>query len=1096
MFRYLCFPAFARPNSFTTMLPLATLALTLLFCTVSRVQGQEESETAADDSVQESDNLAQKTDEPIAKLTDGAEFLEVISSLQYRSIGPYRGGRSAACAGVPGKPMLYYFGAAGGGVWKTEDGGSNWKCITDGYFGGSIGAIAVAPSAPNTIYVGGGEVTVRGNVSHGSGMWKSIDGGKTWQHIGLGDSHCIPRIRVDPNNADIVYAAVLGHLYGPNQERGVFKSTDGGTTWQRILFVNDEAGAVDLVMDPANARILYASTWRVLRTPYSLESGGEGSGLWKSTDAGATWQEISRNEGLPQGTLGIIGITVSPVDSERVWAIIEAEDGGVFRSSDAGETWTKVNDERKLRQRAWYYTRIYAGTQDIDEVYVLNVAFHRSDDGGKTYSSIRTPHGDHHDLWIAPEDSQRMIIADDGGGQVTFDGGANWSTYNNQPTAQFYRVTTDNHFPYRIYGAQQDNSTVRIAHRTGTGRISESDWEPTAGGESGHIAPDPMNPEIVYGGSYGGYLTRLNHTTGESRNIHVWPDNPMGSGAGANKYRFQWNFPIFFSPHDPATLYTAANVLFKTNDEGQSWQQISPDLTRNAPTRLGSSGGPITQDNTSVEYYCTIFAALESPHEANVLWTGSDDGLIHLSRDGGKNWDNVTPPELPEWSQINSIEAHPTEPGGLYVAATRYKSDDFKPYLYKTLDYGASWTKITDGIDRKHFTRVVRADPTRPGLLYAGTEAGMYVSFNDGQQWMPFQLNLPIVPITDLAIKDDDLIVATQGRSFWILDDLTILHQLNEEIMDKDVHVFQPGPSIKLRGRSGRGESNASGDDLPSGVTLFFYVEELPEEGETASLDFFDAAGELIRRYASKPNKEKNELPLKLVEGLNQLTWDARYPNAETFDGLIMWSGSTRGPQAIPGQYQATLTVGEASESVAIEIQADPRSSATQEDFELQFQFLIEVRDKLSETHVAIKKIRDVRNQIEAYTSRLKKAKTADAEENEKTEETSHFKDILEAAKSVTEQLTSIEETLYQTKNRSGQDPLNYPIRLNDKLSGVAGVAATGDFRPTAQAIVVRDELVAQIDEQLEKLKQLVAEDVAALNQMILEKQIPAIFID
>lgn len=1033
-------------------------------------------------------------------LTDGSEFLDVLSGLEYRELGPFRGGRSAACTGVPGDPMTYYFGAAGGGVWKTLDGGSNWKCVSDGYFGGSIGAVAVAPSNPNTIYVGGGEVTIRGNVSHGNGMWKSIDAGKTWQHIGLEDSHCVPRIRIDPKDENIVYAAVLGHLYGPSLQRGVFKSTDGGETWKRILHVSDEAGAVDLVMDPANARVLYASTWKVRRTPYSLESGGEGSGLWKSVDAGETWTNISGNKGLPKGTLGIIGVSVSPVNTSRVWAIVEAEDGGVFRSDNAGESWTRVNDERKLRQRAWYYTRIYASTQNLDEVYVVNVGFHRSTDGGRNFSSIRTPHGDHHDLWIAPDDSQRMIIADDGGGQVTFDGGENWSTYYNQPTAQFYRVTTDNHFPYRIYGAQQDNSTVRILHRTGTGRISEADWESTAGGESGHIAPDPLDPDIVYGGSYGGYLTRLNHKTGESRNIHVWPDNPMGSGAGANKYRFQWNFPIFFSPHDPATLYTAANVLFKSNDEGQSWQQISPDLTRNEPKRLGSSGGPITKDNTSVEYYCTIFAAIESPHEAGVLWVGSDDGLVHVSKDAGKEWTNVTPPDLPDWSQINSIEPHPTEPGGLYVAATSYKSDDFKPYLFRTLDYGKTWTKITKGIDRKHFTRVIRADRGRPGLLYAGTESGMYVSFNDGKKWHPFQLNLPIVPITDLAVKDDDLIVATQGRSFWILDDLSILHELNEEIMEKDFHVFVPNPTIRVRGRSRRGGSNPSGRDLPSGANLFLHVAELPDKGEVATLDFMDEEGSLIRRYSTKPDKKQDERMLELQEGLSRFSWDTRYPDAESFSGLVMWSGSTRGPRAAPGKYEARLKIGDISQSVTFEIQPDPRSTATEEDFKLQFEFLIEVRDKLSETHKAINTIRDLRNQIKSYTSRLKKEQSEEkSEDGEPTEAENKkpgpYADILDEAGSILEQLTSIEETLYQTKNQSSQDPLNYPIRLNDKLSGVASVAATGDFRPTAQALAVRDELVQQIDEQLGKLKTVIDEDIKSLNRAIQKSKVPAIFV-
>ena len=718
----------------------------------------------------------------------------------FRSIGPFRGGRSAAVTGVRGKPMLYYQGAAGGGVWKTTDGGSSWENISDGYFGGSVGAIEVAPSDPNIIYVGGGEVTVRGNVSHGYGMWKSYDGGQTWTQSGLPDSRRIPRIRVHPTDPDIVYAAVLGHLHGPSQERGVYRSRDGGTTWERILFASEEAGAVDLVIDPNNPRVLYASMWKINRTPYSLESGGEGSGIWKSTDGGDTWTEISHNKGLPKGPLGISGVAVSPVDSNRVWAIVEAPEGGLFRSDDAGKNWKRINDERKLRQRAWYYTRVYAGPQNVDEVYVLNVRFWRSTDGGATFNSISTPHGDHHDLWIAPEDPDRMAIADDGGAQVSYSRGKTWSTYMNQPTAQFYRVTTDNHFPYRIYGAQQDNSTVRILHRSDRGSIGERDWEPTAGGESGHIAPDPVEPDIVYGGSYGGFLTRIDHRTGERRNIHIWPDNPMGHGAGDGKFRFQWNFPIFFSQHHPGTLFAAGNVLFKTEDEGASWQQVSPDLTRNDSSKLGSSGGPITQDNTSVEYFCTIFSAVESLHEPDVIWVGSDDGLLHITRDGGKNWSNVTPPDMPEWMQINSIEPHPTEKGGLYVAGTRYKSDDFKPYLYKTTDYGATWTQINKGIDRKHFTRVIRADPVRQGLLFAGTESGVYVSVDDGENWTLFQCNLPVVPITDMTIKNDDLVVATQGRSFWVLDDLSLVRQWNPDVLKKSMHLFSSRPNLSNEG--------------------------------------------------------------------------------------------------------------------------------------------------------------------------------------------------------------------------------------------------------------------------------------------------------
>ncbi|MBT5874530.1 MAG: glycosyl hydrolase, partial [Candidatus Latescibacteria bacterium] len=564
----------------------------------------------------------------------------VYKGMEFRSIGPFRGGRSAAVTGVVGQPMTYYFGSTGGGVWKSRDGGQSWKNVSDGFFGGSIGAVAVSAWDPNVVYVGGGEKTVRGNVSHGYGMWRSTDAGKNWRQIGLEDSRHISRIRIHPRDPDLVYAAVMGHLFGPNEERGIYRSRDGGETWERIHFISPEVGAVDIAMDPTNPRILFASMWRILRTPYSLESGGDGSGIWKSTDGGDSWTEITRNKGLPSGTIGINCVTVSPVNPERVWAIIEAEDGGVFRSDDGGDTWLRINEDRNLRQRAWYYTRIYADTQNADVVYVLNVGMWRSKDGGKTYDRITTPHGDHHDLWIDPQNSDRMVVGDDGGAQVSYDAGGGWSTYHNQPTAQFYRVTTDNHFPYRIYGAQQDNSTVRILHRSDAGSINERHWEPTAGGESGHIAPDPIDPDIVYGGSYGGFLTRINHKTGEVRSINVWPDNPMGYGAADLKFRFQWNYPIFFSPHDSRVLYTTAQHVFKTVNEGQSWEQISPDLTRNDKSTMGPSGGPITKDNTSIEYYGTVFSALESPHEEGVIWAGSDDGLIHVTRDGGTTWTN------------------------------------------------------------------------------------------------------------------------------------------------------------------------------------------------------------------------------------------------------------------------------------------------------------------------------------------------------------------------------------------------------------------------------------------------------------------------
>jgi len=1001
--------------------------------------------------------------------------------LSYRLVGPFRGGRSAAVTGVPSKPNLFYMGATGGGVWRTNNAGESWTNISDHFFGGSIGAVEVSQSDPNVIYVGGGEETVRGNVSHGDGVWKSTDTGKTWKHMGLEDTRTIPRVRVHPKNPDLVYVAALGHLYGPSKQRGVFRSNDGGATWKNVLFVNDEVGAVDLILDPNNPRIIYASTWRVKRTPYSLESGGPGSGLWKSTDSGDTWKEITRAKGLPQGTVGIIGVAVSPVNSERVWSIVEAEDGGVFRSENAGETWTKTSEDRNLRQRAWYYTRIYAGTKNIDDVWVVNVGLHRSNDGGKTFSSSRTPHGDHHDLWIDPNVPSRMIVADDGGAQVSVTGGAFWSTYMNQPTAQFYRVSTDNAFPYRIYGAQQDNSALRIRSHGEGGNIGERDWDITAGGESGFVVASPKDSDIVYGGSYGNFIERINHRTREIRNINVWPDNPLGHGAGDSKYRFQWNFPIFFSPHDANTIYAAGNALFKSNDEGQSWIPISADLTRNDKAKLGPSGGPITKDNTAVEYYCTIFAAIESPLEKGLLWCGSDDGLLHVSKDAGKNWSKVTPPDLPEWSMINSLEAHPTEKGGLYLVATRYKLDDFRPYIFKTTDYGKTWTKIVTGINDVDFTRVVRADPKRAGLLYCGTENGMYISFDDGAKWRKFQLNLPLVPITDLTIKDDDLVVATQGRSFWVLDDLTPLHQFKPELAAKPLHLFQPRPSYRLQGGGGFGDPDAGGargegQNPPNGTVIRFHLKDAPAKGTASSVQILDAKGAVIREF--KSDSEGRGPKIEPKAGMNKFVWNHRYADAEDFPGMILW-GSLTGPQAVPGSYTAKVKVGSNEESVAFEVKPDPRTSASPSDFEAQFKFLLGVRDKLTEAHESIKTIRDVRDQLTTISKRVKGLPGAG--------------DIEKEVKEIDKKLTAVEEALYQTKAKSPQDVLNFPIRLNNKLASLAGGVGMGDNRPTDQSEQVRKDLVEQTDAELSKFHDIMKNDLPKFNELLEKKKIPGV---
>ena len=1000
------------------------------------------------------------------------------NALEYRLLGPFRGGRSAAVTGVPNQPNLFYFGSTGGGIWKTNDGGRTWENISDGFFGGSIGAITVSKSDPNVIYVGGGEKTVRGNVSSGYGIWKSVDAGKTWTDAGLKNSRHVPRIAVDPTNHDIVFAGVLGNIYKPTQDRGVYKSTDGGKTWRKTLFANENAGVVDLLIDPTNPRILYASTWRVQRTPYSLSSGGEGSALWRSTDRGETWTEISTKKGFPEGTLGIIGVTVSPVNNQRVWAIVEHKDkGGLYRSDDGGDTWKQVNSERNLRQRAWYYTRVYADTKNVDVVYVLNVRYHKSTDGGKTFDTYNAPHGDHHDLWIAPENPDRMIIGDDGGAQVTYDGGETWSTYHNQPTSQFYRVTTDNHFPYRIYAAQQDNSTIRISHRTDGWSISEDDWESTAGGESAHIAVDPKDNDIIYGGSYDGFLTRVNHKRGTVRAINVWPDNPMGHGAEGMKYRFQWNFPIIFSKHNPNRLYTFSQNVHVTENEGQSWTIVSPDLTRNDPEKLKSSGGPITQDNTSVEYYCTIFAAQESPLKEGLLWVGSDDGLIHVTQNGGKTWDNVTPKGMPEWMMINSVEPSAFDAGTCYVAGTKYKTGDLPPYLYKTTDYGKTWTKITNGINPEHFTRVVREDPKQKGLLYAGTETGMYISFNDGKNWQPFQLNLPIVPITDLAIKDNNLIVATQGRSLWIIDDLTVLHQLYKGNANETM-LFKPKDTYRMDG-GGRAGSKTSGTNHPSGVITYFNLKEYDEKKDVISLTYFDRQGDTIKTFSTK-NKKKDKLEVK--KGMNQFVWDMTYDGAEELDGMILWWASLDGPQAIPGVYKVNLKVNDEVKSQSFTIVADPRAESTQADMEKQFKFITDVNKTMDEAHKSIKKIRNIRDQLTAFETQYK--------DNE------NVKDLLEKSKTLKEEFTKIEEALYQTQNRSGQDPLNFPIRLTNKLGHLNALVGMGDFAPTDQDIAVKDELTAQINEQLKAFNALVADRINDFNLDFNARNLKYLFIE
>jgi photosystem II stability/assembly factor-like uncharacterized protein len=1032
---------------------------------------------------------------------------DLLKPLQYRSIGPYRGGRCAAVAGVASQPSVFYYGATGGGVWKTTDGGINWESVSDGsVFGtGSVGAIAVSDSDPNVVYVGMGESPIRGNVSHGDGVYKSMDAGKTWKRLGLEDTRQIPRIRVHPKNPDLVYVAALGHVWGPNEQRGVFRSKDGGKTWEKVFSRGNKAGAIDLILDPSNPNTIYAGFWEVYRKPWTLESGGPGSGIFKSTDGGDTWTELTRNPGMPRGVVGKVGIAVSPANPERVWAIVEAEDGGVFRSDNGGQTWTKVNEERRLRQRAWYYTRIYADPKNADSLYILNVQFFRSNDGGRTYSTISVPHGDNHDLWIAPDDPNRMIQSNDGGANVSFNGGRSW-TEQDQPTAQFYRVALDNDFPYNVYGAQQDNSTVRIASRTTGNSIGTSDWFDVGGGESGWIAPSPKDSNIVYAGSYGGLTTRYDHHTGQERNVTPYPNNPMGAGADVLKYRFQWNFPIVFSQHDPNTLYAAANVLFKSTDEGNSWQVISPDLTRNDKTKQGPSGGPITKDNTSIEYYGTIFTAMESPVQAGTIWTGSDDGLIQLSRDGGKNWSNVTPPTsiMPEWIQINSIDASPHDPATLYVAATMYKWDDNRPYLYKTSDYGKTWKKITTGIPETAFTRVIREDPNKRGLLYAGTETGMYVSFDNGDHWQSLQLNLPVVPITDLAIqkREKELVVATQGRSFWILDDLPLLHQMMDAgglSAAGETRLYKPRESYRMPGGGGAPlpASATVGRNPANGVVVYYSLKDKP--ATEVEIQFLDQAGKSIRKFTGRVRKPGEAPtpppapagesgfgappppPVPMEVGLNRFVWDPRHADAVRFPGMILWAGDTRGPKMPPGTYQVKLMVDGKSLTQNFEIKADPRLSTTPADYAKQLELGLKIRDKLTETHNAIIQIRDVRKQVEDLLKRVAGQP--------------NFKVVNDAGTALNKKLTTIEEALYQTKNQSSQDPLNYPIRLNNKLAALGGVVGSAEAAPTAQSYAVYEELVTQIDAELQRLAQIMRTDVPAFNQLVRDQNIPAVVV-
>ena len=1075
--------------------------------------------------------LAAPAPEPAARFVAGQPVrfdTLAFAGLRWREVGPPRGGRSVAAAGSVQRPLEYWMGTTGGGVWKTTDGGMNWAPASDRYFGGTIGAVAVDPSNPDVVYVGGGETDIRGNTSHGDGLWKTTDAGRTWTMLGFKEEY-ISTIRVHPTNPNVVWLGVFGRVFSAHPDRGVYKSTDGGKTFRKTLFVSDSAGAIDVALDPSNPDVLYAAMWQAYRTPWKMSSGGRHSGIWKSTDGGERWTQLTGTaRGLPTGVIGKIGLAVSPAKPSRVWAQIEHDSGGVYRSDDGGGTWEYINRDRKLRQRAWYYSQLTADPRDSNVVYGSNVGFFRSRDGGRTFSeTISTPHSDNHDLWIAPNDPNRMVQANDGGANVSFNRGASW-TDQDFSTAQFYHVSTTNEYPYKVCGAQQDNSTLCGPSRK-EGGVSMADWYDAGGGESGYVTPHPTRPDVIFAGSYGGLLTRKDRRTEFERNVTVHPDNPMGYSSEDIAVRFQWTFPIVFSRHDPNVLYAGGNFLFRSTDEGQSWTRVSPDLSRRDPMTMGPSGGPITRDQTGVETYGVIFTFDESPLQKGLLWAGTDDGYVWVSRDNGANWKNVTPQGIGDFTRVSMIDPSHYAACGAYVAGNRYALEDKRPILFKTTDCGATWTAITDGIPAEEFTRVVREDPVRRGLLYAGTERGVWVSFDDGANWQSLKKNLPPVPVHDLVVKDADLVIATHGRSFWIMDDVSAMRQATPETVAK-THLYRPRDAYRTNWGGG-GFGGRGGAQAPSGVSVYY---NLARANQTVRMEFLDAAGKVIQTFTSAQDSaaaadslrgeqrrtqrvdslvaagvardsavrlaQRNEgggpaagidfealartgpRPPRVPnrQGLNQFSWNLRYPDAVRFDNLIMWAASTTGPIAPPGTYAVRMTVeGEAPVTERFAVRKDPRSEATLADLQEQFRFLTQIRDRVSDANNAVRTVRSVRGQVDDRTRQIA-GKAQEAE----------FK---QAAATLVTELTAPEEAIYQVRNQSSQDPLNYPIKLNNKIAALTGIVASTEAKPTKQSYTVFNTLSGALETELQKVRRSLNSSLPKVNEILRAAGLPII---
>lgn len=1006
---------------------------------------------------------------------------EWLETLNYRFAGPYRGGRATAAAGVPSKPFVFYAGYTGGGVWKTDDAGHSWTNISDsGIECGSIGSIAVSPWSPETILVGTGSDSPRGNVSPGIGMYKTIDGGKNWMRVGMEKCGQIGDIVYDPHDPEIVYAAALGNIFGRNKERGVYKSIDGGDHWEQIFFLNDSTGAVDLALHPENSAIIYAGMWRAERKPWTLIDGGETGGLYRSLDAGASWNRITN--GLPEGLIGRIGVTISPVNPNRIWVIQQAaeeEAGGVYRSDDGGDSFTRVNRDHKLRQRGWYYSRIFADPQDENSVFVTNTGFYRSDDGGKTFDTrFGVPHGDCHAVWINPENPDILINTNDGGAAVSLNGGRTWSTPNNQPTAEFYRLTVDNQFPYRLYAGQQDNSTISLPSRHSGGLDPKQHWYEVGGGESADIAVHPENPDIVYATTYSGIITRINRATDEYRDVGAYPHYTEGTEQRQLKYRWQWNFPVRISKHDPTVIYHTSNYVHRSTDEGQSWQLISPDLTNKLDKYHGIPGGPIQHDATGVEVYSTIFSFEEDPHNASTLWAGSDDGRVHLTRDGGKNWQDITPEDMPEEGTVNAICPSKHRAGKAYVVVYRYRDSDFAPYIFRTENYGQSWEKITNGIPEDHFVRAIAEDEEAEGLLFAGTEFGMYMSFDDGGQWIPFQRNLPYTPITDLAVNQGDLVLSTQGRGFWIMDDIRLLRELKKAPELTNSHLFPVHDSYRTNLGSGGGDFAPPA--APYRVNIRFYLAEA-DTAESITLSILESKGEEIRSWRS--GAEDKEERLEVKEGINLFSWDQAYPRPELVQDLVMMDMRYpgEGPKAPPGDYTVTLSVGDKVLTDDFSIAKDPRWEVSDRDLKANFHLAFEVAALLTESQRKIQNLRAIREQIR--------------ENNKLLDSREEFPELQEAGKTLSDRALELEDMIYQRMVESSQDEINYPRKFTNHLIRLYRVVISQNTQPSAGELERWTDLQKAYQPFAEAYQELLEEKLPAYEESLKAQQIPYIII-